>query len=234
MDTQTMTPVTHPKPRQQTLLRDALEVILLVAVIFFAIKLSIEMRPVSGSSMVPNLQDQQSLFVNKLAYVFGDPQRGDVIIFYYPRDTQEVFVKRIIGLPGDTVVIGPTTVAVNGVQLQETYISAADNCTVLGGQPCTQQTIKLGPNQFWVMGDNRPISEDSRVWGILDRKYIIGKAAFVWWPLSAFHSIDTHSAVFAHVPAASVPSGAGTGLATLALIPLPAVALLRRRKLPLR
>lgn len=234
MDIRKTTPEVPPKSRQQTMLRDALEVILLVAVIFFAIKLSIEMRPVSGNSMVPNLQDQQSLFVNKLAYIFGNPQRGDVIIFYYPRDTQEVFVKRVIGLPGDTVVIGPTTVVVNGVQLQETYISAADNCTVLGGQPCTKQTIKLGPNQFWVMGDNRPISEDSRVWGVLDRKYIIGKAAFVWWPLTAFHSIDTHAAVFAHVPSASVPFSAGTGLATLALMPLPAVALLRHRKRPLR
>ena len=207
---------TTTKSRQSVLVRDVIEVVLLVTVIFFAIKLSVETRPVDGISMFPGLNTGQYLFENKLTYVFGTPQRGDVIVFKYPYDTTSYFVKRIIGLPGDTITITPTTLAVNGVQLNEPYISAADNCSVLGGQPCATRIIKLGANQFWVMGDNRPASCDSRVFGELDRDKIVGKVAFVWWPLSLFHGVNTYDAVFAHIPngnAAQASGGPGiTGL----------------------
>jgi signal peptidase I len=193
--------------------RDAVEILLLVAVIFFGIKFSIETRPVDGTSMQPGLHTGQYLFENRLAYAFGSPQRGDVIVFKYPFDDSSYFVKRIIGLPGDTITIGPTTVAINGVQLQEPYISAPDNCSVLGGQACTKRTIILGKDQFWVMGDNRPASCDSRVWGELDRKEIVGKVSFVFWPSADFHAVNMFHDAFAHVPAPANPVPAtGTGV----------------------
>ncbi len=210
---------TDPKPepsaapsRASQMLRDTLEVLILVVVIFFGIKLSMETRPISGESMMPGLQDGQTAFVNKLAYVFGAPQRGDVIIFYYPRDTQEVFIKRIIGLPGDTVTLTRTTVAVNGVTLNEPYITAPDNCAVQisFGTPCITQTVKLGANQYWVMGDNRLVSDDSRIWGPLGRSYIIGEADAAIWPLSEAHGINTYRSVFAHIPASAVKATTNT------------------------
>lgn len=195
--------------QQMRMIRDVIEVVLLVAVIFFSIKLSVESRPISGISMQPGLADSQLVMVNKLSYVFGSPQRGDVIIFYYPLDQTQVFIKRIIGLPGDTIQINAKTVAVDGHTLDEPYISSADNCAVAIGD-CTARSIKLGPSQYWVMGDNRPNSDDSRTWGTLDRKLIIGKAEFVWWPTNSAHGIDTHRQTFANIsdraPSGSVPA----------------------------
>jgi signal peptidase I len=212
--------------RSGQLLRDTIEVVILVTVIFFGIKLSVETRPISGDSMLPGLHNSQTAFVNKLAYVFGAPQRGDVIIFYYPRDTQEVFIKRIIGIPGDTVTIARTSVTVNGVTLNEPYISAADNCAVQAsfGTPCVTQTVTLKANQYWVMGDNRLVSDDSRIWGELNRSYIIGEATATVWPFSNLRGIDTYRSVFAHIPApsqhASTPTPAPDAAWIILLAPL--------------
>lgn len=186
--------VTPPHPTR-TLARDIVEVVLLVAVIFFGIRLSIESRPIDGGSMLPGLHTAQNVLVNKLAYVFGKPQRGDVIIFYYPiqPDEEHVFIKRVIGVPGDTITLTPTTVAVNGHVLQEPYILAPINSGV------STEPIKLGPDQYFAMGDDRPNSCDSRYWGVLNRKYIIGQAEFVWWPTNAIEVIPTYRSVFSSI-----------------------------------
>jgi signal peptidase I len=221
--------------RAQNGMRDIVEVLVLVAVIFLGIKLSFESRPISGTSMEPGLHDSQYALINKLDYLFGIPQRGDVIIFHFPRDTSQIFIKRIIGLPGDTIVITGTTVSVNGVVLNEPYISKADNCVVYRPDPCPPpQQVKLANDQFWVMGDNRLVSDDSRLWGPLGRSYIIGKAAFVWWPLSVFHGIDGHHGVFSKAGATSGMTQSGDPLALFFMLPLGAAALRSRRMLATR
>lgn len=210
--------------RTRALMREAVEVVLLVAVIFFGIRLSIESRPIDGSSMFPGLHDKQNVLVNKLAYVFGKPQRGDVIIFYYPLqpDEEHVFIKRVIGLPGDMITLTPTTVAVNGHVLQEPYIQAPINSGV------STQPVKLGPNEYWAMGDNRPNSDDSRYWGVLNRKYIIGQAEFVWWPTNAIKMIPTYRPIYTSVAGRpTTPNDAP--LAALTLAPLAALGLRRSK-----
>ncbi|MBA3825708.1 MAG: signal peptidase I [Ktedonobacterales bacterium] len=219
-----------PAARAQNSLRDVVEVLVLVVVIFLGIKLSFESRPIEGTSMEPGLHDKQYVLINKLDYLFGTPQRGDVLIFHFPLDTNQIFIKRIIGLPGDTIVVGPKTVTVNGVVLNEPYLSAADNCFVFAPNPCPPpKTTKLGVNEYWVMGDNRLVSEDSRIWGPLDKSFIIGKASAVWWPLSAFHGIDGHHDVFSKAGAARGMTQTGDPLALLCCLPLGAAALRGRR-----
>jgi signal peptidase I len=220
--------------RPQNSVRDMVEVLVMVAVIFLGFRLSLELRPISGPSMEPGILNDQNAFVNKLAYLFGNPQRGDVIIFhpptpYFPANS-DPFIKRIIGLPGDTVVVTKDTVSVNGVLLKEPYIASADNCTIhYPDTKCAPQTTTLGPNQYWVMGDNRPVSDDSRVWGPLNRQNIIGKASFIWWPLSSFHAIDPHRSVFAKVPAPRGMTQTGDPLAIFLGLPFGASALRARR-----
>lgn len=223
--------------RQQAAMRDLIEMIVLVAVIFLGIRLTAEFHPVDGPSMQPNFATGQYIFTNKLAYLFGSPQRGDVLIFHPPTNPSDVYIKRLIGLPGDTITITPTTVAVNGVVLHETYIAAADNCTVMieaqliqNQAQCKTRVIHLGADQYWVMGDNRPVSDDSRIFGTIGMHNIIGKASFVLWPLSALHAIDMHHNVFAHVPSPTHATSShvplpGDPLALVTLVPLP---LLRR------
>ena len=190
------------KIRRAHIAREVIEVVLLVAVISVAIKLSIDTRFVQGDSMLPNLPPGQLIMVNKLGYVFGAPQRGDVIVFNYPLNPKEQFIKRIIGLPGDTVEIDPTEVKVNGHLLTESYISNPVSNIV--GQ------VTLGPNQFWVMGDHREVSCDSRSWGPLPRADIIGKVTIVYWPISAVHGVNTYSATFAQIPNVTPTKSAGT------------------------
>jgi signal peptidase I len=195
-----MIPMEHQaKVRRAHITREIIEVLLLIIVITAAIKLSIDTRVIQEQSMLPGIKPSQLVMVNKLAYVFGSPQRGDVIIFNYPYDTNQVFIKRIIGVPGDTLVITPNSVTVNDHQLNEgSYIS----------QPVNRQVRQchLGREDYYVMGDNRPVSEDSRAWGVLNKKYIIGKVTFVYWPLNAIHGIDTHSNVFSSIPNKTPPS----------------------------
>lgn len=128
---------------------------------------------VKGESMIPNFQDGELLLTEKVSYRFGEPQRGDVVVFEAPVGRQVDFIKRIIGLPGDRVEIRGGSVTVNGVKLTETYIS-----TITAGD----EDIKLGEDEYLVLGDNRPASSDSRVFGSIKRSSIRGRVWFVYWP----------------------------------------------------
>jgi signal peptidase I len=128
---------------------------------------------VSGASMEPTFQTGQYLIVDELSYHLSQPQRGDVIIFRYPKDPSQFFIKRIIGLPGETVKIQGgevyvTTVAGNTIHLSEPYVTNKGN-----GADMTQT---LDASSYFVMGDNRPESSDSRYWGVLPKANIIGRA----------------------------------------------------------
>jgi len=147
---------------------------------------------VDGTSMLPGLKNNQYVLVNKLAYLFHVPERGDVIVFHWPVDTNKDLIKRVIGVPGDVIVIDRTTVRVNGVLLNEPYISAPANPA--------GNTWVVPPNDYFVMGDNRQVSDDSRDWGFVPKSYIIGKAVFVYWPLNSWHFINTYQPVYGKIP----------------------------------
>lgn len=157
----------------KSLLREIVETIFLTLVIYAVVNFATGRFRVEGTSMEPSIHPSQYVLVDKISYMLGSPRRGDVIVFNYPLATDRDFIKRIIGLPGETVSIADGVVRVNGQPLTEPYIAAPP---VAGGQ------WTLRPNQYFVMGDNRNSSSDSRTWGPLDRKYLIGRAALVYWP----------------------------------------------------
>lgn len=153
------------------------DMVISVAVSAFIIMFLYQPVRVEGTSMLPMLQDQDRLFVNKMAYRVGEIHRGDVVVFLYPHDHTKSYIKRVIALPGDHLHIDAGQVFVNGNRIDEGYVPMrfADNRS--------QQDTLLLPNDYWVMGDHRSISSDSRDFGPVDRGLIYGKAAFVYWPM---------------------------------------------------
>ena len=132
---------------------------------------------VEGTSMLPMLEDQDRLFVSKLAYRVGEIHRGDVVVFLYPHDHSKSYIKRVIALPGDRLRIDQGQVYVNGNAVVEAYVPPRFEDSRSVGE-----TV-LPANEYWVMGDHRSISSDSRDFGPVERSLIYGKAAFVYWPM---------------------------------------------------
>lgn len=162
-----------PRSNFQLWVRDF---IISVMASFFIITFLYQPVKVEGTSMQPELRDQDRLFVNKFAYDFEKISRGDVVVFYYPRDTSKSYIKRIIGLPGDNIRIYDGRVFVNGKLIDEPYVPKSYRDVRSTGD------ITVPPNEYFVMGDHRSISSDSRDFGPVPRKLIYGKAAFVYWP----------------------------------------------------
>jgi signal peptidase I len=179
------------KVKRSHLAREIVETVALTILIFLVIHFVIQSYRVDGPSMQPGLMTDEYVLVNKVAYLFHAPERGDVIVFHYPLDTTRDFIKRIIGLPGDTITVDQTHVWVNGVLLTEPYISQAAN--TLG------HTWKVPLDDYFVMGDNRPVSDDSRDWGCVPKAYIVGKAVAVYWPLKNWEIINTYSPAYAAI-----------------------------------
>lgn len=172
---------THPPAENQTtrtgwgpIVRELAETIVLTLVIFFLIRTVVQNFRVEGMSMEPSFHDGQFLLINKLAYKLGEPERGDVIVFRYPRDPSRDFIKRVIGLPGETIEIRNGQVYVDG-QLSPT--AATINEASYNSGPTT-----LGPDELYVLGDNRPNSSDSHAWGTLPLDLVIGKVILSYWP----------------------------------------------------
>lgn len=190
------------KPRSRShLAREVIETVAFTLLIFFAIHFSIQPYRVIGPSMQPGLRTDQLVLVNLLAYRFGEPHRGDVVVFHPPvtRDASLQLIKRIIAVPGDTVTISATAVFVNGTKLDEQpYLSKLppDGVETVTG---IVSNLKMEKDQYWVMGDNRLDSLDSRSFGIVTRAEIIGKAEVVFWPLNTLEIVPTYTNVFANV-----------------------------------
>ena len=183
-----------------SLVREFLEAILLALVVFLFIQNSVQNFRVEGSSMDPTLKDDQYLLVNKLVYfrinqerlsrvlpfwkvdapkesfAVHPPNRGEVVVFHFPRDPSRDFVKRVIAIPGDTVQIKSGNVFVNDQQIDEPYLESKDSSTM--GQ------TRLGEKEYFVLGDNRRHSNDSRNWGPVPEKNILGKVWLIYWPFS--------------------------------------------------
>ena len=132
--------------------------------------------------MLPQLHDGERLLVDKLIYYkfksasWGHLERGDVVVFWYPKEPDKSYVKRVIGLPGETVEVREGKVLINGRELEETYLDAAHNQSLPSFQP-----KRVDEHFYFVMGDNRDNSSDSRIWGLVPEKYIYGKVFFRYW-----------------------------------------------------
>jgi signal peptidase I len=131
---------------------------------------------VEGTSMLPRLEDQDRLFINKFVYEFSSIERGDVVVFRYPRDPEKSYIKRVIALPGDRLRIDHGTVWLNGQPLRESYVPEEFH------DSRSMAEIVVPEDTFYMMGDHRSISSDSREFGPVERSLIYGKAVFVYWP----------------------------------------------------
>ena len=131
---------------------------------------------VEGTSMMPTLDDQERIFINKFVYHFSTIDRGDTIVFWFPGDPSKSYIKRVIGVPGDTVEVDRGTVVVNGRALEEDYVPSEFR------DDTSMPSKKLPVDDYFVLGDHRSSSNDSRAWGFVPRKYIYGKAVFIYWP----------------------------------------------------
>ena len=175
----TVTNTVSTPQRRLRALRKTVETLLLVSLLVFFLRLPLQNFHILGHSMEPTFHDQEYVAVNKAAYLFEPPARGDVIVFHYPLDIQEDYIKRIIAIPGDVISVINQTVIVDGVQLNETYVSKENQ-----GNPYPSFTKRIvGPDEYFVMGDNRGGSSDSRQWGFVPRQNIVGRVAVVYWPL---------------------------------------------------
>lgn len=143
----------------------------LVIVVYFYQPVRVE-----GVSMLPRIEDQERIFVNKFIYRFKPIERGDVIVFSYPLDPQRFFIKRVIGLPGETVQIRDGKVLIDGRELKESYIPKKFQT------PENDPLVAIGSDHYYVLGDHRNSSNDSRAWGQVPRQNIYGKAVLCYWP----------------------------------------------------
>ncbi|OGN96117.1 MAG: signal peptidase I [Chloroflexi bacterium RBG_13_50_21] len=166
---------------------DVLETLVLSVVLFVSINMISARIRVDGASMEPTLVSGEYVIVSRLSYRLGSPQRGDIIVFHFPRDPKEEYIKRIIGLPGDEVEVRNGSVYVNGQPLTENYLNVKMN--YMG-------TWRVPEDQLFVLGDNRNNSSDSHDWGMVPMDYVVGKALVVYWPPPAWGLID-------HVPLAN-------------------------------
>jgi signal peptidase I len=189
----------------RVLIRELVETVILALLIFLALQFSIENVQVEGSSMEPTLEQGQYLLVNKMVYAsftfgglkdllpfidgepgeqlfpFHPPRRGEVIVFHYPLDPTRDFVKRVIGIPGDVVEIDTGVVSVNETRLDEPYVTHPDRKSMV-------RTV-VPPDTYFVLGDNRRASNDSRAWGPVPTDLVIGRGWLSYWPLNRWHTL---------------------------------------------
>lgn len=151
----------------------ALSVVIAIIVILFLY----QPVKVEGTSMMPSLVNQERIFINKFVYRFSDIQRGDTVVFQFPQDTSKSYIKRVIGMPGDTITVTDGVVMVNGKPLPEPYVKPENR------DNHSYPPVTVDPDSYYVLGDHRNSSNDSRNWGTVKRGYIYGKAVFVYWPL---------------------------------------------------
>jgi signal peptidase I len=178
------TPVMHlsPRPvlRQRGLfraLRDTTETLILVATLYAFVNLATARFVVDGDSMLPTFHTGQYLIISRVDYLLGEPERGDVVVFHYPLAPENDFIKRVIGLPGETVALLDGQVFVDDVRLDEPYIREA-----CAPSSCPNAAWLVGPNQYFMMGDNRNESRDSRAFGAVERRFIVGEVLLRYWP----------------------------------------------------
>ncbi|GCF10488.1 signal peptidase I [Dictyobacter arantiisoli] len=216
--------------KRYRLVREIIETLVLTVLMFLVIRLAVQNFNIDGMSMEPSLHNQELVIVDKWSYIFHTPARGDVIVFVAPPNPAQDYIKRVIGLPGDVITIQNTQVMVNGKMLSEAYVDPMRQGNPY--QPITNMRIPQGA--YFVLGDNRGGSSDSRDWGCVPNQNIIGRAAVVYWPLGkdnngflpGVSSTYTGIAKTPTIPSTSVcmirhtqPATAGSGAGTASAVP---------------
>ncbi len=173
-------PEAVPQPRSALISTVAWFRDLMLSVLIAVLVILFLYRPVKveGTSMMPTLFDQERLFINQFSYKFGlgDIKRGDTVVFWSPEDQTQSYIKRVIGVPGDTVAVSDGYVILNGKKLQEAYVPA----DYRDDRSYSARVVPQG--EYFVLGDHRSSSNDSRAWGFVPRSFIYGRAVFVFWP----------------------------------------------------
>jgi len=154
------------------------DIVFAFAIAIFIVVFVVQPVKVEGTSMQPQLVDQERIFVNRFIYKFSDIHRGDVVVFWYPKDRTKSFIKRVVGVPGDAVEIQAGSVYVNGIRLDEPYMKPEFR------DYKSFQKVIVPPGQYFVLEDHRNSSNDSRNWGFVAQRLIYGKAVFTYWPFS--------------------------------------------------
>ncbi|WP_298816003.1 signal peptidase I [Chloroflexus sp.] len=217
---QTTIPSTSERLRQpraplRYVVRELLETAIFILLVFLIVRGVVQNFKIEGSSMEPTLHTGQYILVNKLIYFhfdlnaplrllpgqsdlpprvvypFRPPQRGDIIVFEYPRDVRKDYIKRVIGLPGDVIEIREGKVYVNDELLDEPYLRGSFTYC-LSGYPCAQGPVTVPPGSIFVMGDNRGNSSDSREWDALPLDRVVGQAWLIYFPLSDWGLVPHH------------------------------------------
>lgn len=164
---------------------DIIETLALAGILFLGINAVSARVRVDGFSMIPTLEDGEFVLVSKVNYRFGNVERGDIIVFHFPMDPEQELIKRVMGLPGDTIHVQNGQVSVNGQVLSEPYIAAA---------PAYSGEWTVPEGQLFVLGDNRNDSSDSHSWGYLPLEKVVGKAIVIYWP-PPFWKVIQHTAI---------------------------------------
>ena len=185
--------------KRYRLVREVIETIVLTILMFLVIRLAVQNFNIEGMSMEPSLHDKELILVDKWSYLFHAPTRGDVIVFVAPPEPSQDYIKRIVAIPGDTITIRDTTVIVDGVKLNETYVDPKRQGNLYAYKNISNMLVP--PGDYFVLGDNRIGSSDSRNWGFVPRANIIGRAALVYWPLGQNNDglLPNVSTVFASI-----------------------------------
>ena len=177
----------RPTLRRAGFLREIIDTLILIGAIYALVNLATVRFFIDGPSMQPNFHASEFLVVSRLSYLLGEPEHGDVAVFDAPeaRPDDPPLIKRVIGMPGDTVEIRDQQVYVNGAALNETYIN----------EPCSESMCRddswtLGPNEYFFMGDNRNNSRDSRRFGPVQREHVVGEALVRYWPPSEWGIVE--------------------------------------------
>jgi signal peptidase I len=172
------------QPRRSHVLREIVETVLLTAAIFLVVNAATGRFRIEGQSMEPNLHDGEYVLIDKISYLLHPPERGDVVVFTPPNNDRD-YIKRVIGLPGDTVEVKGGQVHVNGVALDEPYLQQM----ILRDEPA--RVVEAG--RYFVLGDNRNNSSDSRSFGTITPQSIVGRAWLVYWPPSDWSTVPHHT-----------------------------------------
>lgn len=186
------TPMTTPRPRIKRFhfIQEVVGTLLFVVAVFTLLQLAMPRSIVHGSSMEPTFIEGQYLIISRVNYLLGDPQRGDIAVFNSPNADPDdpSLIKRIIGLPGETVEIRDTLIYINGDLLSEPYL--LEPCT---DRRCRDRTWELGPEEYFLMGDNRNVSNDSRSFNAVSHDRIIGQVILRYWPLDQLGTVGSHN-----------------------------------------
>lgn len=158
-------------------------VVFAISIFLFVYLLILQPHKIKGASMEPNFHDGEYLLTDKVSYRLGEPKRGDVIVFRAPPTYKDEFIKRIIGLPGEEVKVQNGNIYINGRELDEKYLPK-ETYVMAGRFTQEGQTITVPEDSYFVLGDNRDHSLDSRSIGTVERQYITGRAWIVYWPVS--------------------------------------------------